>query len=99
MKQLLSLLTFRCQFVSSQWWGMAIHRIKAWRYENHVWGKLIGNRHNHRPVVTNKQKRQQNNVFMGKARELYKPYVGVWKQVHACFWFLAGHPPQEDHTV
>ena len=49
---------------------MTIYRIKAWRYQNHVWGKLVGNGHDHRPG----EKKTGRNVN--------KIMYFWWRQIH-----------------
>lgn len=42
------LLTLGCEFVSPQWWRVALHSIEPRRNQNHIRCKLISNRHHYR---------------------------------------------------
>lgn len=62
-----AVLTFGCQFVSSQRWSMSVNSIKAWRYQNHIWGKLIGNGHHHCPTGSKRGKKTNNKKTINVA--------------------------------
>lgn len=48
------LLTLGCEFVSPQWWQVALHSIKARRNQDHIRGKLISNGHHYRSAEKTK---------------------------------------------
>lgn len=42
-------LTLGCESVAAEWWRVSLHGVKARRDQHDVRGKLIRNRHHHRP--------------------------------------------------